>query len=58
MILQYDELLSEQETGWWLRFDRREVFIAQSVGEIDEQDRTVGIPGWLVFHKGLEGYVV
>jgi len=56
MILQFDEIIRETPVGWWLKFDLQKVFISQSIGDINEQDKTVEVPNWLAKNEGLEGY--
>ena len=56
MILQYDEMTGETPLGWWLRFDTQKVFVAQTVGDIDEMKRTIEVPNWLAIKQGLESY--
>ena len=58
MILQYDEMTGETPNGWWLRFDTQKVFVSQTIGEIDEQDKTIEVPDWLAHNEGLESYEV
>ena len=56
MILQFDEIIRETPNGWWLKFDTQKVFVAQSIGQIDEQDNTIELPNWLAKNEGLESY--
>lgn len=48
-----DELVRETDRAWLLRIDGDEVWIAKSIGELDERSSEVTIPEWLAEEKGL-----
>lgn len=57
-LVQYDELKHELDNSWLLVIDGRELWIGKSVGRLDEDDKTILLPEWLVNNEGLEDYVI
>lgn len=53
VTLQVDALVRETEKAWLLQIDGEEVWIAKSVGQLDEANDEVTIPEWLAEEKGL-----
>ena len=55
-LLQFDEITRRTQTGNFFRFDKKHVFMAETVAIVDEDHNTVQIPSWLMLKEGLEGY--
>lgn len=58
MKLQYDEITGETDLGRFFRFENEEVFLADSVTSVDEQEKTVDVSTWIATANGLETYSI
>jgi len=50
----YDELLTQTDAAWLLRFDNEQIWLPKSQCDIDERTKEIDIPEWLAIEKGLE----
>lgn len=57
-IIQYDELKNTLETGWWVEIDGEDYFFAESRCSIDEDDKTIEAPLWMIEVNNLEDYII
>ena len=53
ITLYVDALVRETDKAWLLQIDGEEVWIAKSVGDLDEANSEVTIPEWMAEEKGL-----
>ena len=61
ITLRYDKLIDDLETdrAWCFVIDHRMIFLPKSlVQDINEIDKEVDVPQWLVEKEGLESYEV
>jgi hypothetical protein len=56
--VQYDSLKVETATVYVVVFDGREVPISKAISEIDEKDKTIEIPMWLIERENLEDFII
>lgn len=56
MIIQYDEYETETELAWGVIIDHKIEWFPKSLCTIDEDDKTMKAPSWLIIEKKLEMY--
>lgn len=53
ITFEVEALVRETDRAWLLVIEGDEVWIAKSIGELDEANSEVTIPEWLAEDKGL-----
>ena len=56
ITLVYDDFVTPTAKAFLVTFGDEEVWLPQSLTEIDESSNTLEIPEWLAIEKELEGY--
>lgn len=50
----YEEMICQSKLAWKLKIDKDELWLPKSQCELDEDEKCVLVPKWLVEKKGLE----